>query len=106
MSVVVSSSTGSDFTYSVVISHEGYCCAISDRRPLTNVAFSDSLLAGSSSMMSTTSVSEYSAVSSQFICMMARCILMPRKYLGLRAMERVALKVMVPLMFGAVASRR
>ncbi|KGM08510.1 hypothetical protein N868_08540 [Cellulomonas carbonis T26] len=74
-------------------------------RLFTSSAFSCSVLLGSSVITSTTEVLVYSDVSSQLICRMALCILMPKKYFGFRAIFNVALKVMMPLMLGMVAFR-
>mgnify|MGYP006962699036 CR=1 FL=1 len=83
----------------------GHIRAISAIRSFTSFVFSASDRLGSSVSTSATYVSVYSVVSSQLICTMARCILIPRKYFGLRAIETVALNVMTPLMFGMVALR-
>ena len=74
-------------------------------RSFTIRIFSSSDRLASSVSTSATCVSVYDEVSSQLIWMMALCILIPRKYFGLRAIERVALNVISPLMFGMVALR-
>src|SRR5574344_912510 len=79
--------------YSVVMLHDGNSWAISEIRLFTCLVFSSSEAFGSRVSTPTTCVSVYSEVSSHDICSIARCILMPRKYLGFLAMDSVALKV-------------
>ena len=91
--------------YSTEGVQSGNSLATSDNFELTSLAFSASDLDGSRLITSTTCVSLYSVVSVHEICTIARCILIQRKYFGFRAMDMVALKVMVPLMLGMEAVR-